>query len=105
MIKDGRRAPAGAWTLDLGPWPCANRGLRLLSRVSQNRNNRLQIHWLRAVWVAAVCPLLGGPAGRSLGASPSFANGIAQGVVSAPEISEASGIFASRQNAGVLWAR
>jgi hypothetical protein len=53
--------------------------------------------------VVAVFALLGGLAGRSLGASPSFANGVAQGVVSASEIIEASGIIASRQNPGVLW--
>jgi hypothetical protein len=33
----------------------------------------------------------------------SFANAVVQGIVAAPEITEASGIVASRQNPGVLW--
>ena len=53
--------------------------------------------------MGAVLAVLGAFAGRSFGASPSFANGVAQGVVTASEISEASGIIASRQNPGVLW--
>jgi hypothetical protein len=36
-------------------------------------------------------------------AAPTFANGIALGTVSAGEISEASGVVASRQNPGALW--
>ena len=81
-------APRSPWALDLGPWPCANRTPRLLSRVSQLRNNRFQSSWLLAVWVVVAFALLGGFAGRSFGAAPSFANGVAQGVVSASEITE-----------------
>ena len=33
----------------------------------------------------------------------SFANAVVHGIVTAPEITEASGIVASRQNPGVLW--
>ena len=36
-------------------------------------------------------------------AAPAYANGVALGTVTAGEISEASGIVASRQNPGVLW--
>jgi len=71
--------------------------------VSQVRNSFFQSYWLWANWVVAAFAFLGGFAGQIFGASPSFANGIAQGVVSAPEITEASGIIASRQNPGVLW--
>jgi hypothetical protein len=53
--------------------------------------------------MGAVFAFLGGFPGWSFGASPSFANGVAQGVVTASEITEASGIIASRQNPGVLW--
>jgi len=36
-------------------------------------------------------------------ASPTFANGVSQGTVAFPELKEASGIVASRNNANVLW--
>lgn len=37
-------------------------------------------------------------------AAPTFANGVAAGVVSIPQLDECSGLIASRNNAGVLWA-
>ena len=36
-------------------------------------------------------------------ASPTFADGVVVGVVTEPAINEASGLVASRANAGVLW--
>jgi len=53
--------------------------------------------------MGAVFAFFGAFVGRSFGATPAFANGVAQGVVRAAEISEASGIIASGQNPGVLW--
>ena len=36
-------------------------------------------------------------------AAPTFASGVSQGMVTMPELGEASGIVASRNNSGVLW--
>jgi hypothetical protein len=47
--------------------------------------------------------LLGEAITRCSAATPAFANGVRLGVVTASEITEASGLVASRQNPGVLW--
>jgi hypothetical protein len=56
---------------------------------------------LLSLLILASFPYWIAPANRCLGQS--FANAVPHGMVTAPEIVEASGIVASRQNPGVLW--
>ena len=69
--------------------------------MSPNRNNQslgsFALLFIAVLILAWVFPT------RSNAAAPAFANGLAVGTVTAPEITEASGIIASRQNPGVLW--
>jgi hypothetical protein len=61
---------------------------------------------MRLGWVVGTALCLGFVAAfsnRIAAATPTFGIGVAVGTVTAPEISEASGIIASRQNPGVLW--
>ena len=69
--------------------------------MSRNRNHLTPAPCLASSLVFASFILLSVSVSRCLGQN--FADGVVQGIVTAPEITEASGIVASRQNPGVLW--
>src|SRR5262245_44127809 len=83
--------------------PCANKMSHLISQMSQDCNscnfNRAEVLPL----LFAVLCLLGAGTSRGVAATPTFASGVSLGKVTAAEITEASGLIASRQNPGVLW--